>query len=284
MVTRGQKKPDRWRFGPRKTEQPKLSPTRQRGRETKTSERRALSLAAHFAITSREGHSPPVVRGDDPMKRYLPALLFLAVVACGSPETNKDTDKEVKEREEGEIKVELFEKEAPITVKNFLQYVDDKHYDGTIFHRVISDFMIQGGNYTKGFGAARGQEDLKRLSKSNRAPIRNEANNGVSNERGTIAMARTNDPNSATDQFFINVVDNSRKLDRNPRSAGYAVFGKVIDGMEFADKIRMVKTKEILGGMMENVPVDEVVIESIRREPAVEGKNPVVVIKVSKVK
>lgn len=152
----------------------------------------------------------------------------------------------------GDMEVELNPEKAPVTVKNFLSYVDQEFYDGTIFHRVIKGFMIQGGGFTA---------DFRR--KPTQTPIKLEADNGLSNVRGTIAMARTNDPNSATSQFFINVVDNSSSLDPMlPRSAGYAVFGRVINGMEIADKIRAVQTTVRSG--MRDVPVDNVVIESIR--------------------
>jgi peptidyl-prolyl cis-trans isomerase B (cyclophilin B) len=159
----------------------------------------------------------------------------------------------------GNIKVELYEEKAPISVKNFLSYVDDKHYDGTIFHRIIGkenadrDFMIQGGGYDK---------DMK--EKKTKPPIKNEAGNGLSNVRGTIAMARTSVPDSATSQFYINVGDNSF-LDRaNSRDkVGYAVFGRVIEGMDVVDKIKAVKTGTKNG--MGNVPNEPVVIKSIKR-------------------
>jgi cyclophilin family peptidyl-prolyl cis-trans isomerase len=166
----------------------------------------------------------------------------------------------------GKIKVELFEDKSPATVKNFLSYVDDKFYDNTIFHRVIgkensgNDFMIQGGgfeNYTE---------------KKTKDPIKNEAGNGVSNKRGTLAMARTNDPDSATAQFFINVKDNDF-LDRSARGAGYAVFGKVIDGMDVVDKIKAVRTGTKVftpkigpKSPFQDVPVEDVVIKSIKRD------------------
>jgi cyclophilin family peptidyl-prolyl cis-trans isomerase len=152
----------------------------------------------------------------------------------------------------GPVKVELDGAKAPVSVDNFLKYVDDKFYDGTIFHRVIGNFMIQGGGFTP---------DMKQ--KTTRAPIKNEATNGLSNLRGTIAMARTNDPNSATAQFYVNVVDN-KFLDARPGNAGYAVFGKVVSGMEVVDKIKGVATG-VKGGMP-NVPNQPVVIESIRRD------------------
>jgi cyclophilin family peptidyl-prolyl cis-trans isomerase len=178
------------------------------------------------------------------------AVLVFAFISSGPSGPNPVV---VMETSMGTINLELFQDKAPITVANFLKYVDARHYDATIFHRVISDFMIQGGGFEPGMNPKRAKF----------APIRNEANNDLGNERGTIAMARTNDPNSATDQFFINVLDNTRKLGPNPKSAGYAVFGKVIEGMEVADKIRRVKTRTV--GDYEDVPVEDVVIKSIRR-------------------
>jgi cyclophilin family peptidyl-prolyl cis-trans isomerase len=153
----------------------------------------------------------------------------------------------------GTIKIELYPDKAPITVKNFLQYVDDKFYDGTIFHRVIEDFMIQGGGFQPGM-----------KEKKTRAPIKNESSNGLSNKRGTIAMARTNRPDSATAQFYINVKDNNFLDKAQARDrVGYCVFGKVIEGMDVVDKIRRVKTGT--QGDFENVPSDDVVIKSVRR-------------------
>jgi cyclophilin family peptidyl-prolyl cis-trans isomerase len=154
----------------------------------------------------------------------------------------------------GQMKVELFTDKAPVTVKNFLSYVDEKFYDGTIFHRVIPGFMIQGGGYMPGL-----QE------KKTRGGIKNEAGNGLSNKRGTIAMARTSEPNSATAQFFINVVDNT-KLDRAYAAdgVGYCVFGRVIEGMDVADKIVSVPTHSV--AFHQDVPKQDVIIKSIRRE------------------
>lgn len=153
----------------------------------------------------------------------------------------------------GTIKIELFEAQAPITVKNFLQYVDDKFYDGTIFHRVIDNFMVQGGGYEPGM-----------KEKKTRPPIKNESANGLSNERGTIAMARTSDPDSATAQFYINVVDNKFLDKSNARDGvGYCVFGRVIEGMDVVDKIRKVETRTF--GSFQNVPVRDVIIKSARR-------------------
>ena len=152
----------------------------------------------------------------------------------------------------GDITIELYKKEAPKTVDNFLAYAKKKHYDGTIFHRVIDNFMIQGGGFDK---------DMK--EKATMPPVVNEASNGLSNAVGTVAMARTNDPNSATAQFFINVKDN-KFLDKNASSAGYAVFGKVIDGMAVVNEIKVIKTKT--QGMFENVPLVPVVIKSVTVE------------------
>ncbi|CAJ6020426.1 cyclophilin type peptidyl-prolyl cis-trans isomerase [Burkholderia pseudomallei] len=150
----------------------------------------------------------------------------------------------------GVIKLELDEAKAPKTVENFLNYVKKGHYDGTIFHRVINGFMIQGGGFEPG---------LKQ--KPTDAPIANEANNGLKNDTYTIAMARTNDPHSATAQFFINVNDNEflNHSSPTPQGWGYAVFGKVIEGQDIVDKIKAVKTGS--KGFHQDVPNDDVVIE-----------------------
>ncbi len=215
-------------------------------------------------------------------------LLFLAVavgsltlVSCAEERSGVSSDRKeekkavdaknpvvVMETSMGTIKIQLDDGHSPITVKNFLEYVDDKHYDGTIFHRVIADFMIQGGGYKPELRNATSVNDIKASEKKTRGPIKNEAPNELSNKRGTLAMARTNDPNSATAQFFINVKDNDF-LD-NPRSP-YCVFGKVIEGMDVVDKIRKVKTTSIDlpnggGRAMTDVPAENVVIKSIRRE------------------
>ncbi|MBY0458656.1 MAG: peptidyl-prolyl cis-trans isomerase [Gemmataceae bacterium] len=156
------------------------------------------------------------------------------------------------ETSHGTIKVELFEDKAPVTVKNFLQYVEDKHYDGTVFHRVISDFMIQGGGFEPGM-----------KEKKTRDPIKNESSNGLSNLKGTIAMARTNEPNSATAQFFINVKDNNFLDKAKARDGvGYCVFGRVIEGMDVVDKIKGVETDTVKG--FENVPTKDVTIKSVK--------------------
>jgi cyclophilin family peptidyl-prolyl cis-trans isomerase len=152
----------------------------------------------------------------------------------------------------GNIQLELDKAKAPITVKNFLNYVEKGHYNGLLFHRVIKDFMIQGGGFEPGM-----------KERPTGKPIPNEAFNGLSNTRGTIAMARTNDPDSATSQFFINTVDNSSKLDKSPRNPGYCVFGKVVEGMDVVDRIREVRTHSV--GPHNDVPVEDVVIKSVRR-------------------
>jgi peptidyl-prolyl cis-trans isomerase A (cyclophilin A) len=151
----------------------------------------------------------------------------------------------------GRIAIELYSDEAPLTVENFLAYVDAGFYDGTVFHRVIPDFMIQGGGLTT---------DLD--EKPTRSPIQNEAVNGLKNERGTLAMARTQDINSATSQFFINLKDNGF-LDHGTRDYGYAVFGRVTAGMDIVDRIGAVSTGSRKG--QGDVPLDPVVIEAARR-------------------
>lgn len=149
----------------------------------------------------------------------------------------------------GDIVIELAPDKAPKTGDNFLQYVKDKHYDGTVFHRVIDGFMIQGGGFTA---------DLKQ--KPTRAPIPLEAKNGLKNTKYTVAMARTSDPNSATSQFFINVVDNTRLDASDANGSGYAVFGKVVSGTEVVDKIRAARTGN--KGGMQDVPLETITILS----------------------
>ncbi len=160
----------------------------------------------------------------------------------------------------GTIKVELNAEKAPGTVKNFLGYVDDKFYDNTVFHRVIPGFMIQGGGFETGMDKVRTPDQFEAKQKRTKQAIKNESGNGLSNSRGAIAMARTRALDSATAQFYINTVDNPR-LDEMQ----YAVFGKVIDGMDVVDKIRAVKTHAIVRGVLENIPDEDVVIKSIRR-------------------
>jgi cyclophilin family peptidyl-prolyl cis-trans isomerase len=165
----------------------------------------------------------------------------------------------------GTIMLELNKEKAPITVENFLKYVEKKHYDGTVFHRVIDNFMIQGGGFAK--------EGDKLVEKATMAPIKNEASNGLKNEAGTIAMARTQVPDSATSQFFINVKSNDF-LNQNVANAGYAVFGKVTKGMDVVNQIKGVKTGvrpltsrlpsgELRAQPSQDVPVEDVIIESV---------------------
>jgi cyclophilin family peptidyl-prolyl cis-trans isomerase len=151
----------------------------------------------------------------------------------------------------GSFTVELYEKEAPLSAQNFLDYVDAGHFDGTVFHRVIPGFVIQGGGLTA---------DMRQ--KQTRAPIRNEADNGLKNRRGTLSMARTNDPHSATSQFFVNLVDNAF-LDPGRGGAGYAVFGAVVEGMDVVDKIAAVKTGS--KGGHQDVPITPIEVTSARR-------------------
>jgi peptidyl-prolyl cis-trans isomerase B (cyclophilin B) len=182
--------------------------------------------------------------------------LILLSVACGLTTVRADTvEPRVKfQTSLGEIIVQLDAQKAPLSVANFLAYVDKAHYDGTIFHRVMPGFMIQGGGFTPGFDRRIGS-----------APIRNEADNGLQNLRGTIAMARTQDPHSATSQFFINTVDNDFLNHREPtaRGWGYAVFGKVVEGMETVDRISAVSTGRY--DLYENVPKEAIVIQHVTR-------------------
>ena len=155
----------------------------------------------------------------------------------------------------GEIKIELYDKEAPETVSNFLGYVNDGFFDGTIFHRVIAGFMIQGGGFTP---------DMQQ--KSTKPPIKNEAANGLKNELGTIAMARTNVVDSATSQFFINVKDNDFLNHQGQANFGYCVFGKVVEGLDVVHQIEAVATGR--SGMHDDVPVTPVVIQSAKEVAA----------------
>jgi peptidyl-prolyl cis-trans isomerase A (cyclophilin A)/peptidyl-prolyl cis-trans isomerase B (cyclophilin B) len=155
----------------------------------------------------------------------------------------------------GAFTIELFEKEAPISSANFLKYVDEGFFDGTIFHRVIPGFVIQGGGLTPDY-----------RQKPNHPPIENEAKNGLKNLRGYLSMARTNDINSATSQFFVNLVDNAFLDHAGPRQYGYAVFGRVVEGMDTIDKIAAVKTGR--RGPYEDTPTEDVVVSSARRVDA----------------
>ena len=182
------------------------------------------------------------------MKKLTIAFLMLvtgivsSVAMAANPKVKLETS-------HGDIVLLLDAQAAPESVANFVLYVEDGFYNGTIFHRVIKDFMIQGGGFEQGM-----------KKKDSRSPIKNEANNGLKNVRGSIAMARTNDPHSATAQFFINTVDNDflNHTGQNSRGWGYAVFGKVISGMETVDKIRSVQTGT--AGMFRDVPVQPVTI------------------------
>ncbi|MBX3610604.1 MAG: peptidyl-prolyl cis-trans isomerase [Hydrogenophaga sp.] len=175
------------------------------------------------------------------------ALLALITTVAISAHAQAPNPRVKLSTSQGDIVVELDPAKAPKTVENFLQYVAEHHYDGTVFHRVIGTFMIQGGGFTA---------DMQQ--KPTRAPIPIESRNGLLNNRGTIAMARTSNPNSATSQFFINVVDNAGLNAPSPDGYGYTVFGKVVAGMDVVDKIRDVPTGN--RGMFQNVPTTPVTI------------------------
>jgi peptidyl-prolyl cis-trans isomerase B (cyclophilin B) len=190
-------------------------------------------------------------------------LLFVSVLllsGCGqAAEEKKVAEKKANpvviiETSKGDIEVELFADKAPITVENFLGYVKDKFFDGTIFHRIMKDFMIQGGGYTK---------DMEQ--KKTKDPIKIEADNGVSNDIGTIAMARTDDPNSAATEFFINVADNKmlNHKSKTKRGWGYTVFGKVTKGMDVVDTIKETKVGVSPDGEP-SVPLETITIKTIR--------------------
>ncbi len=188
-------------------------------------------------------------------------LIITVVIVSVTFGVNRQNLKETKvkskrvkiETSMGNIVIELNEAKAPVTVKNFLQYVKEGYYDGTIFHRVINGFMVQGGGFTA---------DMER--KKVHAPIINEASNGLKNDLGTVAMARTNDPDSATSQFFINHINNDFLNYRNQANPGYTVFGKVVEGMDIVNKIAAVKTTIVKG--MQDVPAEPVVIKSAKQE------------------
>lgn len=185
------------------------------------------------------------------LRNILITIIVLVVIIGGyymMSNKNSENKKTQLETNKGNIVIELNEKAAPITVKNFLTYVNEGHYDGTVFHRIIGGFMIQGGGYDEA-----GNE------KDTHAPIKLESKNGLDNDRGTIAMARTNNPNSATSQFFINTVDNDF-LNYAPGNDGYAVFGKVVEGMDVVDEIAQVETDS------SDKPLEEVVILRARVE------------------
>lgn len=211
-----------------------------------------------------------------PFTAILALALLPMIGACQKPDEKPATDSKPAAKVEkvrfktnkGDFVVELNAEKAPITVANFMSYVKKKHFDGTTFHRVIGTFMIQGGGFAL--------ENGKLVEKTVDKPIKNEGQNGLKNERGTIAMARTNDLNSATSQFFINVADND--MLNYPNNGGYAVFGKVVEGMDVVDKIKAVKTGsatitmrhpatgEKMEAPSQDVPVEPVVIESAKAE------------------
>jgi cyclophilin family peptidyl-prolyl cis-trans isomerase len=186
-------------------------------------------------------------------KALLVLILPLAVTLFALTAAAAENPTAVIKTSKGDIHIELFAEQAPATVANFTNYANSGFYDGTIFHRVISHFMIQGGGFTP-----------EMEKKATGDPITNEASNGLSNKRGTLAMARTSDPHSATAQFFINVQDNMN-LDHtgqtSPGGWGYAVFGRVTSGMEVVDEIRFVQTTRV--GPYSDVPVEPVIIENI---------------------
>jgi peptidyl-prolyl cis-trans isomerase B (cyclophilin B) len=180
------------------------------------------------------------------------ACLFVLAVGAAGQAAEQGAPQVIIQTNMGSIEVELDPGKAPNTVKNFLDYVNSKFYEGTIFHRVIKGFMVQGGGFTQDMG-----------QKKTSAPISIESNNGLKNDRGTIAMARTNDPNSATSQFFINAKDNDFLNYSAPtmQGYGYTVFGKVTKGIDVVEKIENVKTGS--KGFVRDVPVDPVIIEKI---------------------
>ncbi len=190
------------------------------------------------------------------LKHYLFTIVLFVFISSAQAETHVEF-----ETSQGNFTLELYPEKAPKTVENFLQYVEDGFYTNTIFHRVIRDFMVQGGGF---------ERDL--FEKSTRAPITNEAENGLVNETGTVAMARTADPNSATSQFFINLKHN-RFLNftgASPEKIGYCVFGKVISGMDIVKKIGLTPTGYV--GRFDDVPLKSIMIKSAKLLPAVTAK------------
>ncbi len=195
------------------------------------------------------------------MKKFTYLLLALVLGACGDQGQSADTPavaenpKVLMQTSMGDIVIELYPQKAPKTVANFLQYVDEGFYNGTIFHRVINGFMIQGGGFTE-----------EMAQKETHPPVMNEADNGLRNPVGTIAMARTMDPHSATAQFFINV-NNNTSLDfreKTPRAWGYAVFGRVVEGMGVVEAIKAVSTGS--RGMHSDVPTTNIIIKMASRQ------------------
>ena len=208
----------------------------------------AMALAGGSAVSAQDGLEMPPVPG------AAETTIAAAEAPAPEPEQAKETDMVIIKTTLGDIKVKLAADKAPLTVANFLAYVDSKHYDGTIFHRVIDGFMIQGGGF-----------DKEMRQKPTKAPIKNEAANGLQNKRGTLAMARTMVVDSATSQFFINVKDNGFLDFRapNPQGFGYCVFGEVVEGMDVVDQIKGVRTTTKAG--MSDVPLETVEILSVAR-------------------
>lgn len=180
-------------------------------------------------------------------------FILLALVTCAGF-VQAQNPKVTMETNQGTVVIELYPEQAPITVENFLAYVNDGFYNGTIFHRIIPNFMVQGGGYTEVFYEDQNKE------KTTRAPIKNEADNGLANEVGTIAMARTQDPHSASSQFFINVKDNAflNHTSKDVRGWGYCVFGKVVKGLDVVLAMSKVQTRNL--GPTPDVPAEPVVI------------------------
>lgn len=183
------------------------------------------------------------------------ALFLMLLLAISATSMAQDNPVVVMETNKGTITIELWAEKAPITVANFLRYTDNSYFDGLVFHRVIPGFMVQGGGFS---------QDM--VQKSSYDQIKNEASASVPNNRGTLAMARTNVVDSASNQFFINLVDNAflNHTDETPRGFGYAVFGEVIEGMDIVDQIAMVGTGTRNG--LQNVPIESVIIISMKRQ------------------
>jgi cyclophilin family peptidyl-prolyl cis-trans isomerase len=189
------------------------------------------------------------------MRRTLLSILLTIPLLLSSLSMAQDNPIVVMETNKGTITIELWADKAPISVENFLRHVDNNFYDGLVFHRVIPGFMVQGGGFSS-----------EMVQKSTYEPIKNEASASVPNDRGTLAMARTNVVDSATAQFFVNLVDNDflNHTNETPRGFGYAVFGEVIEGMDVVDAIAKVETDTIKG--MQNVPIESVIITTAKRQ------------------
>ena len=200
---------------------------------------------------SAAGHGSPPVKSMSILFVLL-GFLLQAPANAGPPQPAPGNPVAVIETSAGSIVVELFKDRAPVSVANFLQYARDKHYDGTIWHRVVPGYVIQGGGYTP-----------EMVERPTRPPIQNEATNGLSNQRGTLAMARLRSARSATSQFYINLANNPALDHRGfaPDDFGYAVFGRVLEGMDVVDRIAAVRTGS--RGEMDNVPVEPVLIKSV---------------------